>query len=106
MSSRTRWARAGRTLSVAAGTGGRRQAATSTASTTSWSSTSTPPGRGGPARAARRSHALGLAWAEKQRTITGALDGFEASLRATETDNTSTDETQSAAFVRSQQRLG
>ena len=50
--------------------------------------------------------ALGLAWAERQRTITGALDGFAASLRSTETDNTTTDETQSAAFTRSRQRLG
>ena len=51
-------------------------------------------------------HALGLAWSEKQRTITRALDGLEASLRATEQDNVRTDETQSAAFVRAQQRLG
>lgn len=51
-------------------------------------------------------HALCLAWSERQRTIVGALDELEASLRATEQDNTRTDETQSAAFVRSQQRLG
>ncbi len=50
--------------------------------------------------------ALGRAWAEKQQVIVGALDGFEAALRATETDNTSTDEAQSAVFVRHQQRLG
>ena len=49
---------------------------------------------------------LGHAWSEKQRTITAALDGFEASLRSTETDNTTTDEAQSAAFTRSRQRLG
>jgi WXG100 family type VII secretion target len=50
--------------------------------------------------------ALGLAWSEKQRTITGALDAFESSLRTTEHDNLHTDETQSAAFMRAQQRLG
>ena len=50
--------------------------------------------------------ALGLAWSERQRTITGALDGFEASLRTTEHDNTTTDEAQSAMFTRSRQRLG
>ncbi len=49
---------------------------------------------------------LGLAWSEKQRTITRALDGFEAALRSTEADNTTTDEAQSAAFARSRQRLG
>jgi WXG100 family type VII secretion target len=51
-------------------------------------------------------HALGRAWAERQLTITRALDDFEASLRATEHDNTGTDDTQSAAFLRVQQRLG
>jgi uncharacterized protein YukE len=50
--------------------------------------------------------ALGHAWAEKQRTIVSALNQFEASLRSTEKDNTSTDDTQSAAFVRNHQRLG
>jgi WXG100 family type VII secretion target len=50
--------------------------------------------------------ALGRAWSERQRTITQALDGFEASLRSTERDNTTTDEAQSAAFTRSRQRLG
>jgi uncharacterized protein YukE len=49
---------------------------------------------------------LGQAWSEKQRTIVGALDGFEESLRATELDNTRTDETQSSAFARTQGRLG
>ena len=49
---------------------------------------------------------LGHAWSEKQRTITEALDRFEASLRSTEEDNTSTDDTQSSAFSRSRQRLG
>jgi uncharacterized protein YukE len=50
--------------------------------------------------------ALGRAWAEKQRTIVSALDHFEASLRATEKDNLTTDDTQSAALTRQQQRLG
>ena len=50
--------------------------------------------------------AVGLAWSEKQRTIIGALDHFEEALRATEHDNTRTDESQSAAFARTQQRLG
>jgi uncharacterized protein YukE len=50
--------------------------------------------------------ALGHAWAEKQRTIVSALNQFEASLRSTEKDNTSTDDTQSAAFARNHQRLG
>ena len=50
--------------------------------------------------------ALGLAWSERQRTIVGALDGFEAALRSTEHDNTTTDETQAAVLGRSQQRLG
>jgi uncharacterized protein YukE len=50
--------------------------------------------------------ALGGAWSEKQRTIVGALDQFEASLRATEKDNLATDDAQSATFTRTQQRLG
>ena len=50
--------------------------------------------------------ALGCAWSEKQRTIVGALHQFEASLRATEKDNLATDDAQSAAFTRHQQRLG
>lgn len=49
--------------------------------------------------------ALGHAWSEKQRLITGALDGFEASLRSTESDNTSTDESQSAVFTSNRHRL-
>jgi WXG100 family type VII secretion target len=51
-------------------------------------------------------NALGHAWSEKQRTIVNALNQFEASLRSTEKDNTSTDDTQSSAFSRNQQRLG
>jgi WXG100 family type VII secretion target len=50
-------------------------------------------------------NALGHAWSEKQRTITDALDGFEAALRATERDYTATDDIQSSVFTRSQQRL-
>ena len=48
---------------------------------------------------------LGHVWSENQRTIVAALDQFEASLRATERDNTRTDEAQSAAFARTQHRL-
>ena len=49
---------------------------------------------------------LGQAWSERQRVIVGALEGFEASLRATERDNTATDDAQSAAFDRVHHRLG
>ena len=65
------------------------------AARTAWS------GRGGAAFTA-----LGLAWSEKQRVIVGALHGFEAALRSTEKDNLGTDDQQSAAFGRHQQRLG
>jgi WXG100 family type VII secretion target len=51
-------------------------------------------------------NSLGHAWHEKQATIVSALNQFEASLRSTEKDNTSTDDTQSSAFSRNQQRLG
>ena len=51
-------------------------------------------------------NALGHAWSDRQRTITNALGGFEAALRATERDNTTTDDVQSSAFTRNQQRLG
>jgi uncharacterized protein YukE len=51
-------------------------------------------------------NSLGHSWSEKQRTITGALNQFEGSLRSTEKDNISTDDTQSSAFTRNQQRLG
>ena len=50
--------------------------------------------------------ALGEAWSARQRVIVGALDGFAAALRSTEHDNTTTDDTQAAAFGRAQQRLG
>jgi uncharacterized protein YukE len=50
--------------------------------------------------------ALGRAWSERQRTIVGALAGFETALRSTEHDNTTTDDAQAAAFGRTGQRLG
>jgi uncharacterized protein YukE len=50
--------------------------------------------------------ALGLAWSQRQRVIVSALDGLEEALRSTERDNIGTDETQSAAFARTQLRLG
>ena len=49
--------------------------------------------------------ALHQAWTEKQRTILSALDEFEASLRSTERDNVSTDETQQTANVNLAGRL-
>lgn len=49
---------------------------------------------------------LHRAWTQKQRTITNALNEFEASLVATERDNTSTDEAQSANYHRTAGRLG
>jgi uncharacterized protein YukE len=49
---------------------------------------------------------LGRAWSQRQRTIVGALDHLEESLRATEHDNVSTDESQSSAFTRVEHRLG
>jgi uncharacterized protein YukE len=55
---------------------------------------------------ARAFEALGHAWSERQRTITDALDGFEAALLSIEKDNVGTDDAQSSAFARSHQRLG
>lgn len=49
---------------------------------------------------------LHQAWTEKQNTIVRALDEFEASLRTTERDNTTTDDTQSANYTRTAGRLG
>ena len=49
---------------------------------------------------------LHRAWTQKQHTITNALNEFEASLVATERDNTSTDEAQSANYHRTAGRLG
>lgn len=50
--------------------------------------------------------ALGVAWSDKQRAIVGALEGFEESLLSTERENVRTDEEQTAAFVRTERRLG
>ena len=55
---------------------------------------------------ARAFDSLGHAWSEKQRTITDALDRFEAALLSTEKDNLNTDDAQSSAFARHQRRLG
>jgi WXG100 family type VII secretion target len=46
------------------------------------------------------------AWTQRQTTILNALNEFEASLRSTEKDNTTTDDTQSANFNRNASRLG
>jgi uncharacterized protein YukE len=48
---------------------------------------------------------LHQAWTEKQTVIVQALNEFEASLISTEHDNVSTDETQSANYVRTAGRL-
>lgn len=58
-------------------------------------------GHGGSAFAA-----VGLAWSARQHTILAALDGFADALRATERDNTATDDAQSAALAQWQRRLG
>ncbi|WP_051218019.1 WXG100 family type VII secretion target [Nocardioides insulae] len=50
--------------------------------------------------------ALHQAWTEKQRTVVSALNEFESSLRSTEKDNVSTDDTQSQNFAGFQNRLG
>jgi WXG100 family type VII secretion target len=49
---------------------------------------------------------LHTAWTEKQRTVVAALNDFEASLRSTEKDNVSTDESQNSNFTGFQNRLG
>lgn len=49
---------------------------------------------------------LQQAWTEKQRGIVAALARFEHSLRATERDNVSTDETQQGYHVALAGRLG
>lgn len=46
------------------------------------------------------------AWSRQQRRIVGALDGFAAALRATEADNTATDQAQSAHYLRYAALLG
>lgn len=45
-------------------------------------------------------------WSEKQRTVVGALDGFEAALLTTQRDVAATDDAQAAAFHTYQSRLG
>jgi WXG100 family type VII secretion target len=50
--------------------------------------------------------ALHRAWTEKQSVITSALHEFEASLTATERDNVSIDDAQSAHYHRTAGRLG
>ncbi len=50
--------------------------------------------------------ALHQVWAEKQRVITGALIDFEEALLATERDNLSTDDHQTATYHRAASRLG
>ena len=49
---------------------------------------------------------LMMAWNEKQETILKALDQLSASMKETERDNVSTDESQSAAHASLQGRLG
>lgn len=49
---------------------------------------------------------LMFTWQEKQETILKALDQLSASLVETEKDNVSTDESQSAAHLNLQSRLG
>lgn len=49
---------------------------------------------------------LVLAWAERQRRIVNALDGFAASLETTERDNVLTDTTQADGALQLARRLG
>jgi WXG100 family type VII secretion target len=49
---------------------------------------------------------LHQAWTEKQKVIVQALNEFESALTATERDNVSTDEAQSANYARTTSRLG
>lgn len=49
---------------------------------------------------------LHTAWAERQRTIVGALDDFAESLTLTEKDNLQTDEAQSSSMTSLANRLG
>ena len=49
---------------------------------------------------------LMIAWNEKQDTILKALDQLSASMKETERDNVSTDESQSATHANLQGRLG
>ena len=49
---------------------------------------------------------LHQAWTDQQTRIVSALNEFEASLRSTERDNVSTDQTQSDNYNRTAGRLG
>ena len=49
---------------------------------------------------------LMVAWQEKQETILRALDQLASSMKETEKDNVSTDESQSEAHLNLQNRLG
>lgn len=49
---------------------------------------------------------LHQAWTEQMGVVVGALDRFERSLTATEQDNVSTDEAESARYHRTLGRLG
>ena len=49
---------------------------------------------------------LHQAWTEKHKVIVQALDQFESALTATERDNVSTDDAQSANYARTTSRLG
>lgn len=49
--------------------------------------------------------ALHAAWTQKQQVVTSALNDFEASLKNTQKDNVSTDETQHGNYSKFQSRL-
>lgn len=51
-------------------------------------------------------HRVHQAWQERQDRVTGALDGFEAALRETETDTARTDDHQAEGFAHFAARLG
>ncbi len=49
---------------------------------------------------------LQRSWSEKQRTVVGALDGFDLALRRTERDNVRTDDAQRQTYGALAARLG
>jgi WXG100 family type VII secretion target len=51
-------------------------------------------------------HRLHEAWQERQTRVTAALEALEASLRETERDNASTDQSQAGGFSHHLARLG
>ncbi|WP_168929673.1 WXG100 family type VII secretion target [Nocardioides sp. GY 10127] len=57
-------------------------------------------------RGATAFSALASAWDARQRRVVAVLDRFEADLRSTERDNTTTDEAASAAMARLTSALG